>query len=189
MLFNFIFRTFQKHAFCQILFGGRSYYMLIVKFWMLRKLLNNRSSRPEVFCKKVLLKTSKKWQENTCARVYFLVKFQVRDCNFIKKRHQHRCFPVKYAKFILQNTSGGINKKSKVHKQRVLLKIIYYYTTGWLLNKAFNVSLWNKTKNSSCSRNAENTVIVTLEPKIVDYEFFFFVCCNCPNACLKLEVN
>ena len=71
-----------------------------------------------VLSKKVLLKISKKSQENTCARVSFLVK----DWNFIKKRLQHRCFPMKYGKFILQNTSGGINKKrSKVHKQRVLL--------------------------------------------------------------------
>ena len=75
----------------------------------------------------------------------------------IKKRLQHRSFRVKCAKFHLQNTSGGINKKrSKVHKQRVLLKIIYYYTTGWLPNEAFNVSLWNKTKNSSCSLNTES---------------------------------
>ena len=134
MLFNFIFRTFQKHAFCQILFGGRSYYMLIVKFWMLRKLLNNRSSRPEVFCKKVLLKTSKKWQENTCARVYFLVKFQVRDCNFIKKRHQHRCFPVKYAKFILQNTSGGINKKKQSSQAKSFVEnnLLLY---NWLITQ------------------------------------------------------
>ena len=32
-------------------------------------------------------------------------------CNFIKKRPQHRCFPVKFAKFFrtpfLQNTTGG----------------------------------------------------------------------------------
>ena len=96
------------------------------------------------------LKISKK---SKGSRVSFLVKFLVKDCNFIKKRLQHSCFPGKfgkYGKFILQNTSGGINKKrSKVHRQRVLLKIIYYYTTGWLLNEAFNVSLWNKTKNSS----------------------------------------
>ena len=132
---------------------------------MLRKSLNNR----RCFVKKVLLKISKKSQKNTCAKMSFLGKFQVKDCNFIKKRLKHRCFPVKYAKFILPNTSGGINKKgSKVHRQRVLLKIIYYYTTGWLLNEAFNVFLWNETKNSSCSINAENTVFVTLEPKIVD---------------------
>ena len=88
----------------------------------------------------------------------------------IKKRLQHRSFRVKCAKFHSQNTSGGINKKrSKVHKQRVLLKIICYYRTGWLLHEAFSVSLWNKTKTSSCSLIAENTVFVTSEPKIVDY--------------------
>ena len=41
-----------------------------------------------------------------------------------------------------------IKKEAKVHKQRVLLKMTYYYTTGWLINEAFNVSLWNKTRNS-----------------------------------------
>ena len=45
----------------------------------------------------------------------------------------------------------------KVHKQRVLLQIICYYTTGWLLNEAFN------EENSSCSLNTENTVLVTLD--------------------------
>ena len=37
---------------------------------------NIRSSRPEVFCKKVLLEILQKSQENTCARVYFLIKLQ-----------------------------------------------------------------------------------------------------------------
>ena len=59
-----------------------------------------------------------------------------------------------------------LKKKSKVHKKRDLLKIIYYYTTGWLWLP--NVSLWNKSK---CSLNAENTIFVTLEPKIVGYDF------------------
>ena len=71
----------------------------------------------------------------------------------------------------MQNLFYRINKKrSKVHKQRVSLKIIFYYTAGWLLNEAFNVSLWNK-KNYSCFLNAEKTVFLILEPKIVDYDF------------------
>ena len=94
----------------------------------------------------MLLKISKK---SKGSRVSFLVKFHVKDCNFIKKRLRHSCFPVKYGKFILQNTSGGINKKEAKFTNRILLKTIYLYTTGWLLNEAFNVSLWNKTKNSS----------------------------------------
>ena len=35
-----------------------------------------RSSRLEVFCKKMFLEISKNSQENTCARVSFLIKLQ-----------------------------------------------------------------------------------------------------------------
>ena len=38
--------------------------------------LSCRSSRPEVFCKKVFLEISQNSQENTCARVSFLIKLQ-----------------------------------------------------------------------------------------------------------------
>ena len=44
----------------------------------------NRSSRPEVFCKKMLLEILQNSQEDTCARVYFLIGPQA--CNFIKKQ-------------------------------------------------------------------------------------------------------
>ena len=45
-----------------------------------------RSSRPEVFYKKLFLEISQNSLENTCARVSFLVKLQVQACNFIKKK-------------------------------------------------------------------------------------------------------
>ena len=35
-------------------------------------------------------------QENSCAKVYFLIK----ACNFIKKRLRHRCFPVNFVTFL-----------------------------------------------------------------------------------------
>ena len=35
--------------------------------------------------KKVFLEISRNLQENTCARVSFLIKFQLEACNFIKK--------------------------------------------------------------------------------------------------------
>ena len=38
--------------------------------------INFRSSRPEVFCKKVFLKISQNSQENTCARVYVSLKLK-----------------------------------------------------------------------------------------------------------------
>ena len=54
--------------------------------------------------KKVFLEISQNSQENTCARVSFLI-------TLLKKRLWHRCFPVNFAKFLrtpfLQNTSGG----------------------------------------------------------------------------------
>ena len=39
-------------------------------------------------------------QENTCARVSFLIKLQAEACNFIKKETLARCFPVNFAKFL-----------------------------------------------------------------------------------------
>ena len=128
---------------------------------MFRKPLNNRTSRPEEFCKQVFLKISKNSEEHTSIRVPFSVQFQVKGCNFIKKRLQRRCFPVKYATFILQNISSGIKSS-----QTVLLQIIYYDATVWLLNEAFTVLLWNNIKNFSCSLNAENTVFVTLDKNL-----------------------
>ena len=31
---------------------------------------------------------------------FFLIKLQVKACNFIKRRLQHRCFPAKFSKFL-----------------------------------------------------------------------------------------
>ena len=44
----------------------------------------------------MLLQILQNSQENTCARVFFLIKVQA----FIKKRPWHRCFPVNFAKFL-----------------------------------------------------------------------------------------
>ena len=56
----------------------------------------NRSSRSQMFFK---------------TGVLFNKVAGLQDCKFIKKRYQHRCFPVNIAKFLrtafLQNTSGG----------------------------------------------------------------------------------
>ena len=53
----------------EIFYGNNNYTKL--------ELVTNRSSRPEVFCKKGFLEISQNSQENTCARVSFF--------NFIKK--------------------------------------------------------------------------------------------------------
>ena len=54
--------------------------------------MNSRRSRPEVFCKKVVLKNFPK----------FTVKhlWSLRPATLLKKRLQHRCFPVNFEKFL-----------------------------------------------------------------------------------------
>ena len=51
-------------------------------------------------------------QENTCARVSFLIKLQAPPATLLKKRLWHRCFPVNFAKFLRtpfsKNTSGRL---------------------------------------------------------------------------------
>ena len=48
----------------------------------------------------MLLEISQNSQENTCARVSFLIKLQASACNFIKKKLWHSCFLVNFVKFI-----------------------------------------------------------------------------------------
>ena len=57
------------------------------------------SSRPDVFCKKVLLEISQKSQGNTLPE--FLNKVAgLRPATLLKKRPWHRCFPVNFVKFL-----------------------------------------------------------------------------------------
>ena len=60
---------------------------------------NNKSSRPEVFCKKVFLEISQNSQENTYARDSFLIKLQAWPATLLKKNLWPRYFPVNFAKF------------------------------------------------------------------------------------------
>ena len=68
-----------------------------------------------VLSKKVFLKISQNSQENTCARLSFLIKLQVlglRPAALLKKKLWYRRFPVNLAKFLrttfLQNTVGRL---------------------------------------------------------------------------------
>ena len=59
----------------------------------------------------MFLNVSQISQENTYVGVSFNKVADLKAWNFIEKRLQHRCFPVKFAKFsrthFLQNNSGG----------------------------------------------------------------------------------
>ena len=60
--------------------------------------------------KKVFSEISQNLQENTCARVPFLIQLENLNATLFKKRLWHRFFPVNFVKFLrthfLQNTSG-----------------------------------------------------------------------------------
>ena len=68
-----------------------------------------KSSHRRRSLKKVFLEISQNAQENTCARVTFLITFQARPATLLKKRLRHKYFPVHFARFLrryfLQNTS------------------------------------------------------------------------------------
>ena len=59
-----------------------------------------RSSHRRCSIKKVFLEISQNLQENTCARVSFLIKLQAWPTTLLKKRLWQRCFPVNFVKFL-----------------------------------------------------------------------------------------
>ena len=60
-----------------------------------------RSSRPEVFCKKGVLKNFTKFTEKHLCQSLFLNKdAALRPVTLLKKRLWHRYFPVNFAKFL-----------------------------------------------------------------------------------------
>ena len=75
-------------------------------------------------------------QENTCARVSFLIKLQEPLATLLKKRLWHRCFPVNFAKFLRkpfsQSTSGWLFPDGPFPKIMNALSLIF----AKVLNKA-----------------------------------------------------
>ena len=85
---------------------------MIHHFNFIRYLKATEAATRGVLCKKMFLENSQNSQENTCARVSFLIKLQARPATLLKKRLWHRCFPVSFVNFLrtlfLQNTSGRL---------------------------------------------------------------------------------
>ena len=67
-------------------------------------LMKYRSSHRKCSIKKVFLEISQNSQENTCARVSFLMKFQASGCNFIKRETLAQAFSCEFCQ-IFKNTS------------------------------------------------------------------------------------
>ena len=63
--------------------------------------LNSRSSHPEVFCKKGVLRNFAKFTGKHLKQSFFFNKVaDLRPATLLKKRLLERCFPVKFAKFL-----------------------------------------------------------------------------------------
>ena len=60
----------------------------------------SEAAAPRCSMKKVFLEISQNSQENTCARVSFLITFFNKSATLLKKRLWHSYFPVNYAKFL-----------------------------------------------------------------------------------------
>ena len=73
---------------------SRFHWLLVLKY---------RSSRPEVLCKKDVLRSFIKFTgKHLCQSLSFnkVAGLRPETCNFIKKRLWHSCFPVDFEKFL-----------------------------------------------------------------------------------------
>ena len=67
-----------------------------------------RRSRPEVFCKKSVLRNFAKFTgKHLCQGLFFNRVAGLSPATLLEQRLWHRCFPVNFAKFLRTNTSGG----------------------------------------------------------------------------------
>ena len=65
------------------------------------RMLLNRSGRPEVVCKKRVLKNFSKFTgKHLCRSLFFNKVAGLRSATLLKKRLWHRCFPVDFEKFL-----------------------------------------------------------------------------------------
>ena len=92
---------------------------LVVNSLIVNSLAKFRSSRPDVFCKKGVLRSFTKFTEKQLRQSLFFNKVAgLSSATLLKKRLWHRCFPVNFAKFLRthfsQNTSERLllNMKS-----------------------------------------------------------------------------
>ena len=111
----------------------------------------------------MFLEISQNSQENTCARVSFLIKLQgLSPATLLKKRLWHRCFPVNFVKFLrtplLQNTSGRLLLLSKQLQQNQpqFMSHIYLIINSLILYELVFTNLFYYNKQRSSSIQAVN---------------------------------
>ena len=87
------------HFLCSVMIKAL-YIQVLKSFPIIVNSTNFRSNRPEVFSKKGVLKNFAKSQENTCARVSFLIKLLFQGCNLIKKDALTQMFSCEFCKIV-----------------------------------------------------------------------------------------
>ena len=143
-------------------------------FWMIKKCHTRycsvcyRSSCPEVFCKKVVLRNFAKFTENICVRVSFLLKLQARPATLFKKKTLAQVFscefceisnntffyrtPLVTASVVRQNTKHKKDENTRIERKEIWKKreikwnVCFWNTCrcyAWLLR-----FLWKVFKNN-----------------------------------------
>ena len=105
-------RYFRK--FCPDVLYGESYPKNIYKIhrnWSLKAnffsfFSEQQTQPPEVFCKKAVFKSFKKFTgKQLCESLFFWKSWRLEPCNLIKKRLWLKCFPVNFVKSLFFRTT------------------------------------------------------------------------------------
>ena len=90
-----------------------------------------RSSRPEVFSKKDVLRNFTKFTgKHLCQSLFFKEVAGLRPATLLKKRPWHRCFPVKFVKFL---RTPFFTKHLRATASDCSTHIIFIINLRWLL--------------------------------------------------------
>ena len=107
--------------------SGESFKIIIQSPYLHRSINLYRSSRPEVFCKRgVLRKFAKFTGKQLCQRLLF------RPTTLLKKSLCHKCFPMNWVYLLLQNTSGGLYTSVCIISKNIrTVKVLSHSVNGW----------------------------------------------------------
>ena len=104
--------TWEPDLYCSAIEKNNFWFHFLLIYLAKTQETTTRSTRPEVFCKKgVLRNVPKLTEKHMCQRLFLNRDAGMRTATLLKKGLWHRCFPVNFAKFptisFLQKTSGN----------------------------------------------------------------------------------
>ena len=105
-----------------------------------------RSSRPEVFCRKGVLRNFAKFTgKHMCQSLFFNKVERLRPATLLKKRLLHRCFPVNFEKFFIAFWQGPKYTFNISHEKKFSMQKQYshHFSTFYLLLRLWNCTYFN----------------------------------------------